>query len=338
MKTIVYIKKKLAGKSTLGLVIFLLSVKIIWGQNKPSVLYPYLFDTLPVMPSPNIQQDNTETILIVTKNNQYGIADVTMENGTPLFYSYKLGTFMGKDQQKFVGPDFPALVKTGLHDNEHLDKKEMITGIPVDIINCTAKPMGYSYSGFMAEDEDIISVLTGDNNLVRSMGLTHPELAKPLFHIWNLILKEIELDKWPGRYYDNVTNIYYNGNVLNFSVSGSKGWQISIFFDEIQGRYNIHIDRDLIPDEEKYLKKHYSELNNIQFEMLRQKLTKLDFSEMLPYYIMRYGFYEGHVDYRCDPIAIVFIFGIKNIEEIDRAFDGKLYTRLTTHFTKRNRK
>ena len=47
---------------------------------------------------------------------------------------------------------------------------------------------------------------------------------------------------------------------------------------------------------------------------------------------MRYGFYEGHTDYRCDPVAIAFIFGIKNIEEIDKVFEGKLYKTLTKHF------
>ena len=80
----------------------------------------------------------------------------------------------------------------------------MITGIPVDIINCTGRPNAYSISGFMANDEDIISVLQGDNHLVKAMNLTHPEMAKPLFHIWNLILKEIELGKWGGRLYDNI--------------------------------------------------------------------------------------------------------------------------------------
>ncbi len=66
-----------------------------------------------------------------------------MEDGKPLFYSYKLGTFMGKDKQSFVGPDFPELVKTGLHSIEQLDKKVVITGIPIDIIDGTAKPMVY---------------------------------------------------------------------------------------------------------------------------------------------------------------------------------------------------
>jgi hypothetical protein len=54
----------------------------------------------------------------------------------------------------------------------------------------------------------------------------------------------------------------------------------------------------------------------------------------MPYYIMRYGFYEGHTEYRCDPIAIAYIFGLKSIEEIAATFQGDLYKTLTHHFTK----
>ena len=116
-------KKKPAGKITFLFVFSLLSIKLIMGQNHSYNLYPYIYDSLPEIPSPNIQQDNIETILVVTKNNQYGIVNVTMEDGKPLFYSYKLGTFMGKDKQTHVGPDFPELVKTGLHSTEQLEKK-----------------------------------------------------------------------------------------------------------------------------------------------------------------------------------------------------------------------
>jgi hypothetical protein len=163
------------------------------------------------------------------------------------------------------------------------------------------------------------------------MGLTHPQLAKPLFHIWNLILKEIELGNW-ARFYNNIKYIYYNGNILNFRASSSKGWQISIFHDEVQGRYDIHIDRSFTGEEEQYLEKKYSHLNNEEMAELKHKLTHLDFSEMLPYYIMRYGFYEGHTDYRCDPIAISFIFGLKSLEEIDIEFKGDLYNTLTKNY------
>jgi hypothetical protein len=103
--------------------------------------------------------NNVEMILVVTESNQYGIVPVTMENGKPLLYSYKTGTFMGKDQQMSIGAgDFPDLAKTGFHSENQLDKKEMITGIPIRIINCTGRPNAYSISGFLADDEDIISV------------------------------------------------------------------------------------------------------------------------------------------------------------------------------------
>jgi len=304
------------------------------GQAFTYKLYPQLYEKMPEISSPSILEDTIETILVVTKNNQYGIVPVTMENGKPLLYSYKVGTFMGKDQQLHIDAgDFPSLAITGLHSEVELEKKEMITGIPIDIINCTGRPNAYSISGFMAADEDIISVLKGDNQLVKSMSLTHPQLAKPLFHIWNLILKEIELGNWGGRFYENIKYIYYNGNLLSFNVSGSKGWQISIFFDEVQGRHNIHINRNLSPQEDKYLKEKYSHLNNNEMTILMHKLTNLDFSEMLPYYIMRYGFYEGHTeDYRCDPIAIAFIFGLRSIEEIDNAFKGDLLNALLKHY------
>jgi hypothetical protein len=66
---------------------------------------------------------------------------------------------------------------------------------------------------------------------------------------------------------------------------------------------------------------------------LEQRITRFHFSEMAPYYIMRYGFYEGHTSYRTDPIAIACIFNLKSLEEIENAFQGNLYKRLITHFT-----
>jgi len=318
------------GKITISLYAFLMIFSSIKGQDPK--LYPFLYDSKPEVPSPFNLNDTTETILVITKENKYGVVPVTMENGKPLLYSYKVGTLMGKDQQLAVGgADFPPLAKTGLHSEEQLDSKTLITGIPVDVINCTAWPNGYSFAGFMAADEDIISVLKGDNGLVRKMGLTHPQMAKPLFHVWNLILKETELGNW-ARFYDNIKCIIYNNNVLDFSASGSKGWQISIFFDEVQGKYNIHIDRELTAVENKYLDAQYSHLNNEERVLLKKKLSTLDFSEMNPYYIMRYGFYEGHTEYRCDPIAIALIFGLRSLEEIDNVFDGKLFEILTSHF------
>ena len=53
-------------------------------------------------------------------------------------------------------------------------------------------------------------------------------------------------------------------------------------------------------------------------------LSSFHTGEMVPYYIMRYGFYEGHTGYRAEPIAIAFIFGLKSLEQIESAFEGRL--------------
>ncbi len=317
-----------------GLILVLVFVSIMSCGQTPK-LYPFSYESILDNKSPAYINDSVETILIVTKDNRYALVPVTVENGEPLLYSYKVGTYMGKDQQLLVDKgDFPELAKTGLHSEERLDNTKAITGIPVRIINCTGRPDAYSGAGFMAEDEDIISVLKSDNRTVQKLGLTHPQLARPLFHVWNLILAEYESGNW-GRFYDNIKHIYYNDNILNFRASGSKGWQISIFMDEIQGRHNIHIDRKLTETEEDYLNENYSYLGSEKMKELKLKLSTLDFSEMLPYYIMRYGFYEGHTGYRTDPISIAFIFGLKSIKQIDENLGGQLYNCISSNFVSR---
>lgn len=292
--------------------------------------YPSQSDKAPDQISPLIINDGTEIITAITKNNKYTLIPVTVENGKPLLYSRRIESQYGKDKQLLVNAgDFPALAKSGLHSEAELDGKERISDIPILAINCTARPNGYSYAGFIADDEDIISVLKGDNRIVQKLGLTHPQLAKPLFHVWNIILHEFEVGKF-GRF-SNIQSFLYNGNSISFKAEGTKGWQVSIFQDEIQGRFDIEINRELTQNENTYLSERYSNLTEIQFSKLVKTLTTINFSEMLPYYIMRYGFYEGHTDYRADPIAIAWIFNLKSIEDIEDALPHKLYDTFNTH-------
>jgi hypothetical protein len=296
-------------------------------------LYPEINDTLPELLSPFTLKDGTEILLANTKDSKYILIPVTVENGSPLHYSKRVKSVLGKDQQLLIDSgDFPILTKTGLHSESELDKKEMITGFPVSLITCMGQPGQFSGAGFMADDEDIISVLKGDNRLVTKLGLTHPQLAKPLFHVWNIILKEIELGKW-ARFWDNIPSFFYNGKKVTLKAHGTKGWQISIFQDEIQGSFDIDVGCNLSEKEILFFKEKYSRLSHNQITELKEKLSNIHFSEMAPYYIMRYGFYEGHTDYRSDPIAISFIFGLKSLEEIENRFQGHLYEALTNHFT-----
>ncbi len=295
-------------------------------------LYPATYRSRPEIASPMTLSNGTEIILAETKDGEFAVVPVTVENGEPLLYSRKIKSLMGKDRQLEIDQgDFPELAKIGWHDESALDRMQRITDIPVSIITTIGRPHAFSEAGFMAADEDIIAVLKGDNRLAKANGLTHPQLAKPLFHIWNLILKEIEVGKW-ARFYDHIRYVFYNNHRLSFKANGTKGWQISIFQDEIQGSFDIDLSRELTPRENDYLDKKYAHLSPAQTDELKKRLTAFHFSEMAPYYIMRYGFYEGHTDYRADPLTIAFVFGLKTLEEIDQACDGDLYRALTEHF------
>lgn len=304
-------------------------------QQIPYPLYPDVLDKRPTVPSPYLTEEGTEILTAILKNGKYVLMPVTVENGKPLHYSYKVGSVYGKDQQLHVDRgDFPALAETGLHSEAELDAKDTITGVPIDVITYIGRPRRFSGAGFMAEDEDIISVLKGDNDLVRKLGLTHPQMARPLYHVWNMILQEIECGKL--RRFSGIQSFFYNGNKVRLRAESMKGWQISIFHDEIRGRFGIDVQRTLTAAERSFLRGKYPNLSDIQMTELQEKLTKFHFSEMVPYYIMRYGFYEGHTDYRADPIVIACIFGLKSVEEIENAFQGSLYKTLINHFTKEN--
>jgi len=301
-------------------------------QQTPHPLYPKVLDKRPNIPSPYLTEEGAEILTAILKNGKYVFIPVTVENGKPLHYSHRVSTVYGKDKQLHVNRgDFPALAETGLHSEAELDAKDMITGMPVDVITYIGRPWRFSGAGFIAEDEDIISVLKADNNLVRKLGLTHPQMARPLYHVWNMILQEIESGKLAR--FSGIQCFFYNGSRVTLRAESMKGWQISIFQDEIQGRFDIDVQRMLTPAERLFLQEKYAHLSAAQMADLKEKLTSFHFSEMVPYYIMRYGFYEGHTDYRADPIAIACIFGLKSVEEIENAFRGSLYRTLINHFT-----
>jgi hypothetical protein len=303
------------------------------GDWKTLKLYPHAKSERPNIPSPYKMPDGTEVIVAFTKQNEYAIVPVTVENG-PLNLPYgSRGVGKGK-QLEVDADDFPTLAKTGLHCEEELDRTKTITGKAVAQITRIGRPGMSSGVGFMAGDEDIISVLKGDNQLVKRLDLTHPQMARPLFYVWNLILKEYELDRM-GRYWDNIKYILYNGRRIRFGeVHPTRGFQESIFGDEIMGAFQISFYRELDKEEKQFLGRKYAHLNEEQMADLVKRLSHIHTGEMEPYYVMRYGFYEGHTGYRVDPIAIAFIFGLRSLEEIELAFGGRLYELLTTHFTK----
>ena len=294
--------------------------KVYCGQ-KEYPCYPAKLDTKPDIPSPHTMLDGVEVVTAFTKDGKYAIVPVTVENGKPL--NYKQNQW-GKGRQLEVdADDFPALARTGLHSDDELSGTKMITGRSIVEIAELGRPGRSSGAGFMSDDEDIISVIKGDNHLVKQLGLRHPQTARPLFHIWNMIVRDVELNRL-GRFWEHFEYILYNGQKVFLKGGGSKGWQESLFDDEILGKFQIEIWREPDQNDKAFLREKYPDVANDQMAAMLKKLSHIDIGEMAPYYIMRYGFYEGHTDYRADPIAIAWIFGLRSLEQIEAAFEGKL--------------
>ena len=102
----------------------------------------------------------------------------------------------------------------------------------------------------------------------------------------------------------------------------------------VKGMAIIAISRDPAPDEVAFLRAQYDRLSDEQMKELIDRLTRIQMSEMAPYYVMRYGFYEGHTPWRADPIAIAWIFGLRSLKEIESVFEGNLHNVLIQHFTR----
>ncbi len=131
------------------------------------------------------------------------------------------------------------------------------------------------------------------------------------FSIDTVIKERIELDA-----------LIYNGHEIKFEIQGSRGWQESIFNDEILGTGYIHVWRELNSKEIDFLKINYSQLSPTQFEQLQEMVSRFHTSEMVLFYINRYGFYEGHTEYRPDTVTVALIFGLTLIEDAHRASSG----------------
>jgi len=315
-------------------------VYITYNQ-KSYPLYPEMLNELPDIPSPCKTENGTEVVIAFTKDKYYTLVPVTVENGEARNYSE--GQWGKANQLESDAEDFPTLAKTGVHSETELDRTTGITGKSVAEISEEARPARTSDrdflpgrasgEGFIAEDEDIISVLKGDNRLVKKLGMIHPELAKPLFNVFNLILQNLYAFRNKIRPVFDIDYMMYNGRKIYLNWEGAKGWQTSIFNDGNPGYYQIYIRRELDPDEKTFLQQNYTHLNSTDMAELIEKLTYIHTGEMVPYYVMRYGFYEGHTGYRTDPIAVAFLFGLKTIQDLKNTFEDELFITISTHFT-----
>jgi len=317
-------------KSSAYILLFFSSLQSLIHSNYvqvdsiPYKIYPQVNDTKPNLPSPFITSDDKEFVVAVTKEEKYAIIQVTLSNDREICQQLIIDT-----------TDFPLLVQTGLHSEERLNKVKTITGRSLNEITELGYPNRLSQAGFMAQDENIIAVLKADNRIVRQLEYTHPQLAKPLFHVLNMMDTDLALNRWnmAKHRWQNIQYFFYNNCKIFVEAGDTKGGQKSIFDDKIEGGFHIKLWREFEKEEINLLKQRYGKLSATKFDSLKTLLSSIYTGEIEPQYIMRYGFYEGHTSWRTDPIAISFIFGLKSLNELERIFKGKLYERLIKHFT-----
>ncbi len=330
-------------KSTKNLLLLLLTLLLGCLQDRYQInyqtidnellsYYPELLSEIPDLPSPALTDDGREVVLAKLQDSLYAWFDATVENGDT--FDYKLG-LLGKGNQLLADEtDFPAFARRGIHSDWELANTKTITGRSVSLITVDGRPGRSSGAGFMAADETILSVIAQDNHTVKNLGLTHPDLARPLFHLWNSArINGSENESIPADERMNISALVYNGHEVAVHITGSRGWQESIFSDEILGTGHIEIRREPDNEEMEFLKQQYEQLTPEQFEGMKEKLTHLHTGEMVLFYINRYGFYEGHTDFRADPVTIAFIFGLRSVKELHEAANGNFYQYFTSHFT-----
>ncbi|MFO7692289.1 MAG: hypothetical protein R6V57_04290 [Vicinamibacterales bacterium] len=293
-------------------------VRQVASGQETYALYPATLKTQPRLPSP-YRSDGLEVVTARLDRETYALVPVTITPG--------IAKRPWEAPLAIDGEDFPTLARTGRHSDAELDRTRSITGRSLAEIHELALPGRLSDSGFIAEDEDVLSVLKGDNKLVASLGLTHAELARPLLHVCTLVG---ELYPDSGAQHNLV--VFYGGQQVSLEVSFSRGGQKSIFQDGLEGAWTIKIRRDLSEKERAFLDAAYGRLGAARRASMTERLTEMLTGEMQPFYIYRYGFYEGHTAWRTDPVAISFMFGLRSIEQIEAAFGGQLDHVLTRHF------
>ena len=223
-------------------------------------LYPELNRHKPDLASPFTSGENEEYVVAITRDNTFAIIPVTLSNERGICKQLVVDTM-----------DFPDLVKNGIHSETQLDQIKTITGWSLDTISLLGRPEGLSYSGFMAKDEDVLSVIRSDNHLVKELDLTHPELARPLFHVLNMMDIDLSLDRWnmARHQWENISSFYYYGNEVFVEAYDTKGGQKSIFNDSIEGAFHIKLWHEFSDEETKYLSKQYGHLSDRELKNLK---------------------------------------------------------------------
>ncbi len=219
----------------------------------------------------------------------------------------ELNVPLTKAQSQVEAPNADGFVVGGVNTNETIAQLTQLNGRTIAQIESDSRPgvdaqiaalngryirsTALSDAGFLGSTERLKDVLLADNTFVTSQGLNHQQLVEPLFYAMNFLEST---GSQSGRF-------RYKGNLYEASYQQWRGIVESPFHD------GLRPSRDYT-------------VTNLETG------ASLGFSQAVPYFIQRYGFYEGNTPYRVDPKRILEVFFTKQDDEILQARRGERKT------------
>ncbi len=193
---------------------------------------------------------------------------------------------------------------TGIRTLEELQTLTHINDVPISTIEDRARSRSWSIGGFLGSEERLVDVLQKDWDTVSSIGLTHVEIAG---HVNKIILKAFG---GPG-YSEQKREVSYDfselsdaklpslleegaSSRLSILVDGYGGFQEDIFKTGEKG------SSDGCVVNERNWCRDYTFTNLDTGKSIKVAYGVIE-------YIKRYGFYEGSVEYRVDPLELLIV-------------------------------
>jgi hypothetical protein len=175
-----------------------------------------------------------------------------------------------------------------VNSDDSIRQLTTLTGLTIAEIEDRARPchcskwQDCSVDGFLGENEGFITRLLEDNLFVRQKQLTHQKIAKPLFILATMNKDYCHIAQETGDF--KTGQCLLNKITFSVSINCTNGYQESIFNDHL--RSSCIVNAVKMPQRQ-----------NLSFDQV-----------LLPNYIDRYGFYEGHTIYRVAPQTIIDFF------------------------------
>ena len=176
--------------------------------------------------------------------------------------------------------DVGGLKIAGKNDSETIRNLKKINGMCIKKLEESMRPGFSSGAGFLGKDESLIEIMVEDNDYVTSRGLTHRDLSIPLLQISNRAKRMLAQGS-------RIVEFEHAGIKWKVEMTPYRGFQESPFNDGTKTNFDFVI----------------TNLDNKQ---------KLEYSELIPIMVERYGFYEGKgIKYRVEPAEIIRVLGLK---------------------------